>query len=67
LCTPAAGATLRVYFLGDSVTDQINGGRLDAMAEEQGNTHIWGRHMIPDAPLQWIWDHAADGFQESLL
>lgn len=64
VCTPASAETLRVYFIGNSVTDQINYGGLDAMAEAQGHTHLWGRHMIPGAPLEWIWDHPADGFQE---
>jgi len=64
VCTPASAETFSVYFVGNSVTDQINYGGLDAMAEAQGHTHLWGRDMIPGAPLEWLWNHPADGFQE---
>ncbi len=56
--------TLRVYFVGNSVTDTINYGALADLAKSRGHRQIWGRHMIPGAPLQWIWDHPQDGFQE---
>jgi hypothetical protein len=56
--------TLRVYFVGNSVTDTINYGALADLAKSRGHKQIWGRHMIPGAPLQWIWDHPQDGFQE---
>lgn len=64
VCTVAPAETFSVYFIGNSVTDQINYGGLDAMAETQGHTHLWGRDMIPGAPLEWIWEHPTDGFQE---
>jgi hypothetical protein len=60
-----AQVTKSAYFIGNSVTDAINLGGLDALAESKGNTHNWGRHMIPGAPLSWIWGHPADGFSES--
>jgi len=55
---------LRVYFVGNSVTDTINYRALAELAKSRGHTHVWGRHMIPGAPLQWIWQHPKDGFQE---
>ena len=56
--------TLRVYFVGNSVTDTINYRALADLAKSRGYQHVWGRHMIPGAPLQWIWEHPKDGFQE---
>ena len=61
---PEAQKTLRVYFVGNSVTDTINYRGLEALAKSRGHKHVWGRHMIPGAPLQWIWQHPKDGFQE---
>ncbi len=63
--TAAAQTTKRLYLVGNSVTDAINYGGLKAMAESRGNTHIWARHMIPGAPLSWLWEHPNDGFQEA--
>ncbi len=58
------GKSLRVYFVGNSVTDTINYRALAELAKSRGHRQIWGRHMIPGAPLQWIWEHPRDGFQE---
>ncbi len=55
---------LRVYFVGNSVTDTIKYRALAKLAKSRGHDHVWGRHMIPGAPLQWIWEHPKDGFQE---
>jgi len=54
--------TNRIYLIGNSVTDVINYDGLKAIAESNGNTHIWARHMIPGAPLSWLWDNRYDGF-----
>ncbi len=59
-----APKTLRVYFVGNSVTDTINYRGLAELANSRGYKQVWGRHMIPGAPLQWIWEHPNDGFQE---
>jgi hypothetical protein len=48
---------LRVYFVGNSVTDTINYRALADLAKSRGHKHVWGRPMIPGAPLQWIWQH----------
>lgn len=55
---------LHVYFVGNSVTDTINYTGLAKLAESRGHQLVWGRHMIPGAPLSWIWDHADSGFKE---
>ena len=60
----AEAKTLRVYFIGNSVTDTINYRGLEALAKSRGHDHVWGRHMIPGAPLQWIWQHQDQGFQQ---
>ena len=46
------------------MTDTINYRALAELAKGRGHNHVWGRHMIPGAPLQWIWQHPKDGFQE---
>lgn len=56
--------TLRVYHVGNSVTDTINYKGLSQLAQSRGHNHIFGRHMIPGAPLAWIWTHPNDGFSE---
>jgi hypothetical protein len=56
--------TLRVYHVGNSVTDTINYNALGQLAQSRGHQYVFGRHMIPGAPLSWIWEHPADGFRE---
>ncbi len=56
--------TLRVYFIGNSVTDTIRYEPFAKLAASRGHQLIWGRHMIPGAPLQWLWDHPAEGFKQ---
>lgn len=54
----------RVYFIGNSVTDGVKYTRLENLATSRGKEHLWGRHMIPGAPLEWIWNHPDTGFNE---
>jgi hypothetical protein len=58
------GKTLRVYHIGNSVTDTIHYRSLQQMAASDGNAYTFGRHMISGAPLQYIWDHPTSGFKE---
>lgn len=60
----AFAQTKTVYFIGNSVTDAINISGLQSISNTTGKTLNWGRHMIPGAPLDWIWDHPNDGFNE---
>jgi hypothetical protein len=55
-------ATLNVYHIGNSVTDTIQYDRLAAVAAGRGDTYTYGRHMIPGAPLSFIYDNPAGGF-----
>lgn len=61
---PAKTDPLRVYFVGNSVTDTIRYEALEKMAASRGRTLVWGRDMIPGAPLQWLWEHPKDGFSK---
>ncbi len=56
--------SVRVYFIGNSVTDTVRYGSLVKLGASRGHKLVWGRQMIPGAPLQWLWDHPSDGFTE---
>ncbi len=60
----ATGRVLRVYYIGNSVTDTIRYKPLADLAAVRGVKIEWGRHMIPGAPLEWLHDHRDDGFRE---
>ncbi len=47
--------TLRVFYIGNSVTDTIRYDALAELARSRGDTIVWSRHMVPGAPLSWIW------------
>lgn len=55
-------APLRVYFVGNSVTDTVHYEGLAKASQASGKPVVVGRHMIPGAPLSWLWDHAGSGF-----
>jgi hypothetical protein len=61
----APPASLRVFFIGNSVTDNINYEGLAALARSRGIEQIWGRHMIPGSPLRFIWNNPEGGFRRS--
>ena len=61
---PATTNTLRVYFIGNSVTDTVRYGELAKLAAARDVKLDWGRTMIPGAPLEWIYSHPKDGFQQ---
>jgi len=60
----ALAPPLRVFHVGNSVTDTIRYPALQKMAASGGQRYAFGRHMIPGAPLAWLWDHPNDGFFE---
>jgi len=43
------------------VTDMINYDGLEALAQSRGINQVWGHHMVPGAPLEWLWSHQ-EGF-----
>jgi len=59
--TQPAGQQLRFFYIGNSVTDQLDYNAFAAMAKTRGHDINWARHMIPGAPLCWLWEHE-DGF-----
>jgi PKD repeat protein len=63
--TPTPTPAKRVYWMGNSLTDTLNYGGVAAMAANAGYPLIWGRQMIPGAPLEWIESHPNDGFSQS--
>lgn len=62
--TAAEPAALRVYFIGNSVTDTVRYGELAKLTAARGVRLDWGRTMIPGAPLEWIYTHPDEGFQQ---
>jgi len=72
LTTVASGAIApnaaadSIYYIGNSLTDTIQYQTFADIVETQlDESQPWGRHVIPGAPLDWIWDHPDSGFQES--
>lgn len=60
----SVGWAERVYFIGNSVTDNIEYSGLETLAQSRGFTMPWGRHMIPGAPLVYIWENPEHGFEQ---
>lgn len=50
-----AGEPVRIFYIGNSVTDTIQYGKLAEMAQTRGVEIKWARHMIPGAPLFTLW------------
>ena len=59
---PSRSAAEHVYFIGNSVTDTLRYEGLASLATAAGREQTWGRHMIPGASLDWLWNHPDDGF-----
>lgn len=55
---------LKVYHIGNSVTDTLNFTGLGQLAAQKQKSYTHGRHIIPGAPLEWIWNHPTDGFSQ---
>ncbi|MBI5833954.1 MAG: hypothetical protein HZB16_16800 [Armatimonadetes bacterium] len=51
----AADPPLRVFYLGNSVTDTVNYRAFAQCAESLGTKVLWGRQMIPGCPLFGLW------------
>jgi hypothetical protein len=60
----AAPKRLRVYMIGNSMTDQVSYKGLAELARSRGHDHVWGRHIILGAPISWIWQHPDKGLNE---
>lgn len=55
LAAALAAGEARVYFIGNSVTDTVNYDAFAGFGAANGRPVAWGRHMIPGAPLDWLW------------
>ncbi|MFP4380141.1 MAG: hypothetical protein ACLFUS_06540 [Candidatus Sumerlaeia bacterium] len=53
----------RIYYIGNSLTDELKYDSFEDLAATRGHKVIWGRHMIPGAAINWLWDHIEDGFR----
>ena len=62
--TQPASKMLRVYHIGNSVTDQIRYQRFATLVAARGNRYVFGRHMIPGTPLEGLWAAQDKGFRE---
>lgn len=56
--------SLRVYFMGNSVTDTVRYSALAKLAKSRNVTLDWGRTMVPGAPLEHLYTHPGSGFNE---
>jgi len=57
-----AAAPVAIFHVGNSLTDQAYG--MHDMAKARKHETKFGRHMIPGAPLDWLWNHRNEGFRE---
>jgi hypothetical protein len=53
----AATNATTAYYIGNSFTDDLRYDKFKTMVESTGKQLQWGRHMIPGAPLSWLWEH----------
>lgn len=56
-----------MYLLGNSLTDDVLYDGFANIAAEGGDSLTYGRHVIPGAPIWWLWEHPDDGFTASAL
>lgn len=59
---PLSVHSARIFMVGNSVTDSVNYGQFQQLAQSRGYTHIWGRHIILGSPLDNIWNTPDSGF-----
>ena len=58
-----AAEALAVFHVGNSLTDQAYGMHDIAAARDKPTKFV--RHMIPGAPLDWLWKHRDEGFRQA--
>jgi hypothetical protein len=60
---PTHSQPTRIFFIGNSVTDQVDYNAFAAMSKEHSHPILFGRHMIPGSPLFYLWENQQGGFQ----
>lgn len=66
LATVAPASThLRVYMLGNSLTDDILYNGFTNLVTQAGDSVTLGSQRIPGASIQWLWNNPASGFTAS--
>lgn len=62
--TASGSDATRIYFLGNSLTDQVKYEWFEKLSDESGVEVDWSRQMIPGAPIRWLFAHPDDGFRK---
>ncbi|ACK73222.1 hypothetical protein PCC7424_4865 [Gloeothece citriformis PCC 7424] len=63
--TPLTALASSIYYIGNSLTDTVSYQDFSKLVKQQlKKEQPWGRHMIPGAPLEWIWNHPDQGFRQ---
>lgn len=63
---PANGQvdSLRVYFIGNSVTENIKPEAFESIVKSSDKQITWGWNVIYGQALSYIWEHSGEGFIE---
>ncbi len=56
---------MRVYMIGNSLTDQVQYRGLQKIAESRSYTHSWARHTVPGSPLELFLENPHVGVYEN--
>lgn len=62
LSVPASAEPVRVYLIGNSLTDELKYDDWIALAKDGGVEALYARKMIPGAPIGWHKEHPNEGF-----
>ena len=62
LSTAHAADPLRVYMIGNSLTDEVKYDAWTSLVQASGAQTVVARKMIPGSPLGWHQSHPTDGF-----
>jgi hypothetical protein len=53
--TAVHAAETRIYYIGNSLTDELKYDYFVDLAKAGGEKIVWGRHMIPGCPIRGFW------------
>lgn len=63
--TSMHGTSLRVFMLGNSLTDDVRYDGFANLATQGNDTLTIGSQRIPGAPVYWLWDNPGSGFNHT--